>query len=100
MKKNHFRIYLNKDHKNDYCDILALQAAEINANKYTMTAEQFHHIIERNLLESGREGIEATFDDVGNQIFIDVKQADGRHATGLLLVQVELIELNPENENN
>ena len=91
--KKHFLIFLHREHKNDYCDLVAIQAAEMNVSAPNVTAEQFHQIIERNIKESGREGIEATFDDVGNQIFVDLKQEDGSYRTGITIKGVEFHEL-------
>lgn len=97
--KNHFHIYLHREHRNDYCNLVALQAAEINAESYTMDAKHLHHIIERSIKENGIVGVEATLDDVGNRIFIDVLGNDGRYNTGLTLQQVELTEMaNPTQE--
>lgn len=86
MANKLYQIILHREHKNAYCDMVATHAAEMNGGNTFLPIKNFYQIIQKNLSESGQEGMEVTFDEENSTIFIDVKKEDGKYYTGVAII--------------
>lgn len=91
MEKITYQIILHREHKTPYCDIVAIQAAEMNGQiNNTVTVNQFAQMIDRNLKEHGELNTTAivTYEKETDTMYLDVKMADGKFYTGATLKKI------------
>ena len=90
MAKLHLRIILHKEYKNGVCDIIAIQAAEMNGVLEPLPLYQYYETIEPQLRDN--KDVKIYMEDE-TRMFVDVKAPNGEYYTGLLLEQVQIMEL-------
>lgn len=88
--KNYYRIKMYKEFKTDYCDIIAIQAAENNGNKALLPIGEFHKVLSKNVKEfSLSDKVEIILNEEDSAILVDVKGVDGKFNTGLFIQEIQ-----------